>query len=236
VRFSIVTPTSNSERFLAQTIESVISQKGDFEIHYVIVDNLSTDRTAEIAARYESLLKQKEVGLHSRKVSLEFVSERDRGMYEAINRGFAQCCGDVMAWINSDDIYLPGAFAAVSRALLEQPGVAWLKGVTSYIDEKSEIHQAGMCNLYDQRWTAYSGNHRSGTGSVAVTRASDFAGTTISGENSRVSNRFIPFHATSAASGGGRHNSARTWAATGAKRAVRTVFPVSTRSVFLRDV
>jgi len=152
VRFSIVTPTSNSERFLAQTIESVISQKGDFEIHYVIVDNLSTDRTAEIAARYESLLKQKEVGLHSRKVSLEFVSERDRGMYEAINRGFAHCCGDVMAWINSDDIYLPGAFAAVSRALLEQPGVAWLKGVTSYIDEKSEIHQAGMCNLYDQRW------------------------------------------------------------------------------------
>lgn len=151
MRFSIVTPTNNSERFLAQTIESVISQNGDFEIHYVIVDNQSTDRTAEIAARYQSLLKLKE-GTQSGKVSLEFVSGRDRGMYEAINRGFARSSGDVMAWINSDDVYLPGAFAAVSQALLEHPGVVWLKGVTSYINETSEIPQAGMCNLYDRRW------------------------------------------------------------------------------------
>jgi glycosyltransferase involved in cell wall biosynthesis len=152
VRFSIVTATNNSERFLAQTIESVISQKGDFEIHYVIVDNRSTDRTAEIAARYQSLLKQREAGTQSRKVSMEFVSERDDGMYEAINRGFARSSGDVMAWINSDDIYLPGAFADVSKELLENPGVAWLKGVTSYVDENSEIPQPGMCNLYDRRW------------------------------------------------------------------------------------
>jgi glycosyltransferase involved in cell wall biosynthesis len=152
VRFSIVTPTSNSERFLAQTIESVISQKGDFEIYYVIVDNRSTDRTAEIAARYQSLLKLREADTQSRKVFMEFVSERDDGMYEAINRGFARTSGDVMAWINSDDVYLPGAFAAVSQAFLEHPEVAWLKGVTSYIDENSEIPQPGMCNLYDRRW------------------------------------------------------------------------------------
>jgi len=152
VRFSIVTATKNSERFLAQTIESVISQKGDFEIHYVIVDNRSTDRTAEIAARYQSLLKRREAGTQSMKVSMELVSERDGGMYEAINRGFARSSGDVMAWINSDDVYLPGAFAAVSRAFLEHPGIAWLKGVTSYIDENSEIPQPGTCNLYDRRW------------------------------------------------------------------------------------
>jgi len=152
VRFSIVTPTCNSERFLAQTIESVISQKGDFEIHYVIVDNQSTDRTAEIVARYKSLLRLKEVGTQPEKVSLEFVSGHDGGMYEAINRGFARSSGDVMAWINSDDVYLPGAFAAVFQALLDHPGVVWLKGVTSYIDENSEIPQAGMCNLYDRRW------------------------------------------------------------------------------------
>lgn len=152
MRFSIVTATNNSERFLARTIESVISQKGDFEIHYVIVDNRSTDRTAEIAARYQSLVKLGDAGTRSRKVAMEFVSERDGGMYEAINRGFARLRGDVMAWINSDDVYLPGAFAAVSRALLEHPGVTWLKGVTSYIDESSEIPQPGMCNLYDRRW------------------------------------------------------------------------------------
>lgn len=152
MRFSIVTATNNSERFLAQTIESVISQKGDFEIHYVIVDNRSTDRTAEIAARFQSLLKLREAGAQSRRVSMDFVSERDGGMYEAINRGFARSSGDVMAWINSDDIYLPGAFAAVSRAFLEHPGIAWLKGVTSYIDENSEIPRPGTCNLYDRRW------------------------------------------------------------------------------------
>jgi len=152
VRFSIVTPTNNSERFLAQTIESVIAQEGDFEIHYVIVDNQSTDRTAEIAARYQSLLKSQEVGTQSGKVSLEYVSERDSGMYEAINRGFARSNGDVMAWINSDDVYLPGAFTAVSHAFLKHPEVSWLKGVTSYINENSEIPQAGMCNLYDRRW------------------------------------------------------------------------------------
>ena len=152
MRFSIVTPTRNSERFLEQTLESVVSQEGDFEIQYVIIDAQSTDRTSDVVARYQLMLEQGEVGTRCSKVGMEFLSGNDKGMYDAISRGFSRSGGDVMAWINSDDVYLPGAFAAISQALRDFPEVTWLKGITSYIDESSRETQTGSCYLYDRRW------------------------------------------------------------------------------------
>ena len=152
MRFSVVTPTYNSERFLAETIESVISQKGDFEIQYIIADNCSSDRTLEIAQRYQWLLEQGSFRASCRKFSLEILSEKDSGMYDAINKGFKHSDGEIMAWINSDDVYLPGALNSVSRALSSAPQVQWLKGITSYMNEHSEVVRAGQCYLYDQRW------------------------------------------------------------------------------------
>ena len=73
-------------------------------------------------------------------------------MYDAINRGFALATGDVYAWINADDVYLPGAFGAVAETFRRYPHIRWLKGITSYIDESSAIREWGKCNLYDRGW------------------------------------------------------------------------------------
>ncbi len=152
MQISVVTPTSNSETYLAETIESVISQKGDFEIQYVIMDNGSSDRTLEIAQYYEWLLSNEGIRIHCRKISLKIVSEADKGMYDAINKGFAYTDGEIMGWINSDDIYLPGAFNAVARCFRDVPEVKWLKGITSYMNEHSEFVEAGRCFLYNRSW------------------------------------------------------------------------------------
>lgn len=151
MNFSIVTPSFNSGRFIRETIESVVSQEGDFIIEYIVVDNRSTDGTVDILREYERTLSTRPAS-RCRGVSFRWLSEGDDGMYDAINRGFALATGDVYAWINADDIYLPGAFAAVNATFRRYPHIRWLKGITSYIDESSAIREWGKCNLYDRGW------------------------------------------------------------------------------------
>ena len=150
IRFSIVTPTRNAERYLSQTISSVISQQGDFEIEYLVVDGQSTDRTLEIAKAFLARLERLNVDGQVGRVSMKIISQRDNSMYEAINRGFAAATGNVYAWLNADDLYLPGALQQVARIFAALPHLHWLKGVTSYIDDQGEPVAPGKCYLYAQ--------------------------------------------------------------------------------------
>lgn len=150
MKFSIVTPAYNSERYIRETIESVIKQKGNFSIEYIVLDNQSTDRTCNIVNEYQELLSAGKIAIHCNGVQLHLYSEQDSGMYDAIKKGFARATGDVYAWINSDDIYLTGAFDIVQRTLEKYPEISWLKGITSYINENSTIYAVGNCNLYRQ--------------------------------------------------------------------------------------
>jgi glycosyltransferase involved in cell wall biosynthesis len=152
IKFSIVTPAFNAERFVRETIESVIKQKGDFEIEYLILDNLSRDETCNIVREYQAGLENKTIPIFCQGVKIRLWSERDGGMYEAINRGFSRATGDIYAWINADDIYLPGAFAVIARTIQKFPVIQWLKGITSYMGAQSTIVSAGHCNLYRQDW------------------------------------------------------------------------------------
>src|SRR5512133_119366 len=94
---SIVTPSYNMARFLEATIESVLSQ--DYpNIEYLIMDAGSTDGTVELLRRYEGRLR--------------WISEKDNGQSDAVNKGFHQTCGEIFAFLNADDIYLPGAISA----------------------------------------------------------------------------------------------------------------------------
>lgn len=150
MKFSIVTPAYNSERYIRETIESVIKQKGEFSVEYIVLDNHSTDRTCSIVREYQELLAAGKLAIDCRDVQLHLVSGQDSGMYDAIKKGFARATGDVYAWINSDDIYLSGSFDIVQRTLEKYPEISWLKGITSYINENSTIHAVGRCNLYQQ--------------------------------------------------------------------------------------
>ncbi len=152
MKFSIVTPVYNGEKYLRQAIESVLSQKGDFEIEYIIRDGGSSDKTLEIIKEYEHLLLQNKFPIKCKKISYLWVSEKDTGMYDAVNKGFSTASGDIFAWINSDDLYVRDAFETIRKTMVTFPDISWVKGITSFIKPDGNVYQYGRCFIYNQDW------------------------------------------------------------------------------------
>lgn len=119
-RITIITPSFNQGRFIERTIKSVLDQ-GYPNLEYIVVDGGSTDETLSILRRYES--------------RLQWISEKDKGQSDAINKGLKRATGEIIAYINSDDVYEPGAFNIAARYLTDNPSVMWLTGRCNIIDE-----------------------------------------------------------------------------------------------------
>lgn len=124
-KISIVTPNYNQGRFLEQTIGSVLNQNYP-NLEYIVIDGGSTDNSVEIIRRYQDRLHY-------------WVSEKDGGMYDAINKGFSCSTGEIMAWINSDDVLWDGALAYVASAFSSDRAVHWLQGLPSVINEQGAV-------------------------------------------------------------------------------------------------
>ncbi|MBK8914677.1 MAG: glycosyltransferase [Phycisphaerales bacterium] len=120
MRISLITPSFNHARFIGRTIDSVLSQRGDFELDYRILDGASTDGTLDILRSYGD--------------RVTFVSAPDDGQVDAINRGLKSAEGDVVGWLNSDDVLKPGALQRVATAFREHPQCDWLHGDCDVID------------------------------------------------------------------------------------------------------
>lgn len=117
---SIVTPSYNQARFLEATLRSVLDQ--DYpRIEYLVVDGASTDGSVEIIHRYADRLAW-------------WVSEKDTGQSEAINKGFRRARGEFIGWLNSDDIYLPGTISASVAAFQSHPEAGLIYGDALAID------------------------------------------------------------------------------------------------------
>jgi glycosyltransferase involved in cell wall biosynthesis len=124
---SIVTPSYNQAQYLEQTLRSVLEQ--DYpRIEYIVIDGASIDGSVEIIKKYGKQLAY-------------WVSEKDSGQAEAINKGFSRATGEIVAWLNSDDFYFPGAIKSAVKAFVSHPEVGLVYGDTVAVDEKGEaIH------------------------------------------------------------------------------------------------
>ena len=112
MKISIVTPSFNQAAYIEEAIESVLSQRCD-ALEYVIMDGGSTDGSVDIIRRHEARLAH-------------WTSGKDGGHYAAVNAGFARTSGDVMAWLNADDKYLPWTFSVVAEVFEQLPEVEWI--------------------------------------------------------------------------------------------------------------
>ncbi|MDO8500080.1 MAG: glycosyltransferase family 2 protein [bacterium] len=128
ITISIVTPTYNQAQFISQTIESVLSQEGDFLIDYIIVNDGSTDNTLEIIKKYDSMLKSGSWPLKCKGISYRYWTRKNGGQTGAINEGLRMATGEVLAWMNSDDYYMPGIFEKIARVFANDPELDFLYG------------------------------------------------------------------------------------------------------------
>lgn len=125
---SVVTPSYNQAAFLEKTIQSVILQPGlgeGFDLEYILIDGASTDGSQEIIRKYQSHFAW-------------WVSEKDRGQAEAINKGLRRAKGEIVAWLNSDDLYLPGVIAQVVQIFEQDPTVGMVYGNAIAINEQDQ--------------------------------------------------------------------------------------------------
>ena len=118
---TIITPSYNQGRFIRETIESVLNQ--DYEnIEYIIVDGQSTDETLKIIKQYNG--------------KLSYISEKDNGQSDAINKGFKMAHGEIVAWLNSDDVYEPGCIKRAVREFEKNSRLGLIYGDGYILDEQ----------------------------------------------------------------------------------------------------
>lgn len=128
-KISIVTPSYNQGRFLEQTILSILSQNYP-NLEYVIIDGGSTDNSLEIIKKYQKYFAYWE-------------SKPDRGQSHAINKGFAKTDGEIMAWLNSDDVLQPGSLQLVGSIFAQLDEIKWLTSLPATINEQgSQLYLA----------------------------------------------------------------------------------------------
>ena len=133
-RISLVTPSFNQAAFLERTLRSALDQNYP-NLQYVVVDGGSTDGSVDILRRYADRLD-------------DWLSEPDAGQADAINKGFARADGEILTWLNSDDLLLPGALDRVGRIFARYPEIAWLTGRATNIDAGDRQTSIPVPNSY----------------------------------------------------------------------------------------
>jgi glycosyltransferase involved in cell wall biosynthesis len=136
---SIVTPSYNQGNYLRETIESVLGQEGDFSLDYIIVDGGSKDQSVEIIRHYERQINEGVWPVKCREIRYRWLSEKDRGQTDALMKGFRMADGEIFAWLNSDDTYLPGALQQAAAAFAKGTGTTVLYGRSYFIDVEGKV-------------------------------------------------------------------------------------------------
>jgi glycosyltransferase involved in cell wall biosynthesis len=145
-KISIITPSLNHARFLPRTLESVRSQLATaeerFELEHIVVDGGSTDGTVEL--------------LRACGPEVRWVSGPDRGQADALNKGLAMATGDIIGWLNSDDVYEAGALSAVIEVMCAEPVTQWVYGRVRIVDENDHEIRRWITRYKDRRMRRFS--------------------------------------------------------------------------------
>jgi glycosyltransferase involved in cell wall biosynthesis len=126
LKISIITPSFNQGRYIERTIQSVLTQSvANFELEYRVIDGGSQDETVSILKCYAK--------------DLHFVSEPDQGQAAAVNKGLQSISGDIIGWLNSDDIYYPNALQKIANFFLAHPKADVVYGDAEQIDQEDRV-------------------------------------------------------------------------------------------------
>lgn len=125
-KVTVVTVCRNSEAYIEDCILSVMNQTYE-HVEHIIVDGESTDGTLDIIRRYEG------------QYPMRWISEKDSGMYDAICKGFAMATGDIFAWLNSDDMYMPWA-CELAAVVMSKTGIQWCTGIPCHYSSRGVAH------------------------------------------------------------------------------------------------
>jgi glycosyltransferase involved in cell wall biosynthesis len=136
-KISIVTPTYNQGAYIEECIQSIVGQ-GYPNLDYIIIDGGSTDNTIDVIKKYQDQLSY-------------WVSEKDNGLYDALNKGFKRATGKIFGWLNSDDILHRKSLFTIAEIFNTLPDVEWVQGYPTLIDQKGRIvfHQNPRFSKYD---------------------------------------------------------------------------------------
>lgn len=138
-RISLITPSLNQGKFIEETIQSILSQNYP-NLEYIVMDGGSSDNTLEVLERYSGQLK--------------WVSEKDNGQTSAINKGLHMANGEILAYLNADDLFLPGTLFKVAKVFMEHPEAMWVTGQCRIIDENNqEIRR--LITAYKNFWLRF---------------------------------------------------------------------------------
>jgi glycosyltransferase involved in cell wall biosynthesis len=139
MKISIVTPSYNQARFLERTLLSIWRQEGDFDLEHMVMDGGSTDESCEILMKYEQLYHSNAFAAGCRRFRFSWQSQADHGQADALNKGFAMSTGEILGWLNSDDILVDShALQTVCDAFRDHD-TDLVVGSVRMIDEQDRI-------------------------------------------------------------------------------------------------
>lgn len=139
-KITVVTPSYNQGAFLEHTITAILDQ-GYPNLEYIIIDGGSTDNSVQIIKKYEEKLAY-------------WVSEKDGGLYAAIQKGFERSTGEIMCWINSDDMHHKKSLITVAELFTSLPDINWIMGANTFYDEDGKMFIPDPDKFY-HRWSKW---------------------------------------------------------------------------------
>lgn len=146
VRLSIIIPSLNQAKYLRQNLHSILTQPGALDLQVIVMDGGSRDGTLDLLRN-----------INDSRVT--WASEPDRGQAHAINKGLARAQGDIVTWLNSDDVYLPGTLMSVVQAFVEHPSAQWVIGPVQIIDDAGREIRRPISRYKERRLRRYSFQH-----------------------------------------------------------------------------